>query len=160
VRVSTAFTRRYSGEVVRGAPKSRASTRAVAGGALVFVGDKAARCTGGTSTSGCARSRTWPRSARRGCTEYLPQVDAIRSNGTVDTLRLPLTAGQTPQDVADAAEGLRQLYRALRCTVREDGPGWALSRRANRTRMIQRRETTKVHAGGVVPDLHVSVGSG
>ena len=34
------------------------------------------------------------------------------------------------------------------------------SRRANRTRMIQRRETTKVHAGGVVPDLHVSVGAG
>ena len=30
VRVSTGFTRRYSGEVVRGAPKSRASTRAVA----------------------------------------------------------------------------------------------------------------------------------
>lgn len=26
--------------------------------------------------------------------------------------------------------------------------------------MIQRRETTKVHAGGVVPDLHVSVGAG
>jgi DNA segregation ATPase FtsK/SpoIIIE, S-DNA-T family len=61
-------------------------------------------------------------------TEYLPQVDAIRSNGTVDTLRLRLAAGQTPQDAADAAEGLRHLYRALRCTIREDGPGWVLVR--------------------------------
>ncbi len=39
-------------------------------------------------------------------------------------------------------------------------PAMPASRRANRTRMIQRRETTKVHAGGVVPDLHVSVGAG
>jgi S-DNA-T family DNA segregation ATPase FtsK/SpoIIIE len=61
-------------------------------------------------------------------TEYLPQVDVIRSNGTVDTLRLRLAAGQTPQDVADAAEGLRHIYRALRCTIREDGPGWVLVR--------------------------------
>ena len=61
-------------------------------------------------------------------TEYLPQVDAITSNGTVDTLRLRLAAGQAPQDVADAAEGLRHVYRALRCSVREDGPGWVLVR--------------------------------
>src|SRR4051794_9008846 len=61
-------------------------------------------------------------------TEYLPQVDAIRSNGVVDTLRLRLAAGQTPQDVSDAAEGLRHIYRALRCTVREDGPGWVVVR--------------------------------
>jgi S-DNA-T family DNA segregation ATPase FtsK/SpoIIIE len=61
-------------------------------------------------------------------TEYLPRVDVIRSNGTVDTLRLRLAAGQTPQNVADAAEGLRHLYRALRCSVREDGPGWVLVR--------------------------------
>ena len=61
-------------------------------------------------------------------TEYLPQVDAITSNGTVDTLRLRLAAGQSPQDVADAAEGLRHVYRALRCSVREDGPGWVLVR--------------------------------
>jgi integrase len=60
VHLSTAFTRRYSGEVVCGAPKSRASTRAVAlpgpvvellaehladnvgddWAALVFTGDK------------------------------------------------------------------------------------------------------------------------
>src|SRR4029079_17691801 len=46
--------------------------------------------------------------------EYLPQVDRIRSNGVVDTLRLRLAAGQTPQDVLDAAEGLRHLYGALR----------------------------------------------
>src|SRR3954447_9805098 len=61
-------------------------------------------------------------------TEYLPQVDAIRSNGTVDTLRLRLAAGQTPQDLHDAAEGLRHLYGALRCSVRDDGPGWVLAR--------------------------------
>jgi S-DNA-T family DNA segregation ATPase FtsK/SpoIIIE len=61
-------------------------------------------------------------------TEHLPQVEAIRSNGTLDTLRLRLAAGQTPQDVADAAEGLRHIYRALRCAVREDGPGWVLVR--------------------------------
>src|SRR3954452_3237678 len=60
--------------------------------------------------------------------EYLPQVEAIRSNGTVDTLRLRLAAGQSPQDVADAAEGLRHVYRALRCSVREDGPGWVVVR--------------------------------
>ena len=39
-------------------------------------------------------------------------------------------------------------------------PAMPDSPRANRTRMIQRRETTKVHPGGVVPDLHVSVGAG
>ena len=55
--------------------------------------------------------------------EYLPQVDSIRSNGVVDTLRLRLAAGQTPQDLHDAAEGLRHLYGALRCSIRDDGPG-------------------------------------
>jgi DNA segregation ATPase FtsK/SpoIIIE, S-DNA-T family len=79
--------------------------------------------------------RRW-REAMSGCglivrhedVEYLPQVDWIRSNGVVDTLRLRLAAGQTPQDLLDAAEGLRHLYGALRCSVRDDGPGWVLAR--------------------------------
>jgi integrase len=99
LHVRTAFSRRYSGEIVRGAPKSRASVRTIAlprplmellgehlaknvrdePAALVFTGDKGAPCTGETSTSGWAGSRTSPRSARRDCTFMTSGIRAIRS---------------------------------------------------------------------------------
>ncbi|MGB8385756.1 MAG: hypothetical protein WCG47_31715 [Dermatophilaceae bacterium] len=86
VRVSTAFTRRYSGEVVRGAPKSRASTRAVAlpgpimellaehlaknvaddGGALVFAGDKGGPLHRGNFNKAGALGRERGRDPRAG----------------------------------------------------------------------------------------------
>src|SRR3954447_10194982 len=86
-------------------------------------------------------------------TEHLPQVDAITSNGVVDTLRLRLAAGQTPQDVADAAEGLRHLYGALRCSVREDGPGWVLVRLFTRDPLTVPIPPTPLHDLPTVAEL-------
>jgi hypothetical protein len=56
------------------------------------------------------------------------------------------------------ADRLEALIQSDRDTAGDAGQPSSQSR-ANRTRMIQRRETTRVHAGGVVPDLHVSVGA-
>jgi S-DNA-T family DNA segregation ATPase FtsK/SpoIIIE len=54
---------------------------------------------------------------------YVPRVVSVRSTTVVDTLHVRLLHGQTPLEVAGAAEGLRHVYSAHRCSVVEDGPG-------------------------------------
>jgi DNA segregation ATPase FtsK/SpoIIIE, S-DNA-T family len=54
---------------------------------------------------------------------YIPRVTHVRSTSVVDTLHVRLLHGQTPLEVAQAAEGLRHVYSAHRCSVVEDGPG-------------------------------------
>jgi DNA segregation ATPase FtsK/SpoIIIE, S-DNA-T family len=54
---------------------------------------------------------------------YVPTVIKVRSTPVVDTLHLRLLHGQTPEELALQAEGLRHVYRAHRCKVVEDSPG-------------------------------------
>ena len=54
---------------------------------------------------------------------YVPRVVRVRSGPVVDAIDLRLLHGQTPADVAGAAEGLRHVFAAYRCAVRELGPG-------------------------------------
>ena len=54
---------------------------------------------------------------------YTPRVARIRSGRVVDEIDLRLLHGQTPAEVARAAEGLRHVFAAYRCAVRELGPG-------------------------------------
>ncbi|TCJ33333.1 FtsK/SpoIIIE domain-containing protein [Parafrankia sp. BMG5.11] len=49
--------------------------------------------------------------------EYFPRIRSIRSTRAVDVLRVELLPGQTPEQWADAAEGLRHVFRARRCQV-------------------------------------------
>jgi DNA segregation ATPase FtsK/SpoIIIE, S-DNA-T family len=54
---------------------------------------------------------------------YVPRVVKVRSTSVVDTLHVRLLHGQTPEELALVAEGLRHAYRAHRCKVVEDAPG-------------------------------------
>jgi S-DNA-T family DNA segregation ATPase FtsK/SpoIIIE len=54
---------------------------------------------------------------------YVPHVQAVRSTTVVDTFHVRLLHGQTPLELAGAAEGLRHVFGAHRCTVVEDRPG-------------------------------------
>jgi S-DNA-T family DNA segregation ATPase FtsK/SpoIIIE len=60
--------------------------------------------------------------------EYLPVIRRARSTRWTDTLSVRLLHGQTPERFALAAEGLRHVYGAHRCTVRETKPGWVAVR--------------------------------
>jgi len=55
--------------------------------------------------------------------EYLPVIRRARSTRWTDTLTVRLLHGQTPEQFALAAEGIRHVYGAHRCTVRETKPG-------------------------------------
>lgn len=50
--------------------------------------------------------------------EYLPQVRAVRSTGTVDVLRVRMLPGQTIEDWATAGPRLAQTFDAQECRVR------------------------------------------
>jgi len=54
---------------------------------------------------------------------YVPRVARVRSTPVVDTLHVRLLHGQTPEELAQAAEGLRHVFQAHRCKVVEDAPG-------------------------------------
>jgi DNA segregation ATPase FtsK/SpoIIIE, S-DNA-T family len=54
---------------------------------------------------------------------YVPRVVAVRSTPVVDTLHVRLLHGQTPEEVAAAAEGLRHVFEAHRAKVVEEAPG-------------------------------------
>ncbi|WP_131764616.1 FtsK/SpoIIIE domain-containing protein [Candidatus Protofrankia californiensis] len=49
--------------------------------------------------------------------EYFPRIRSIRSTRAVDVLRVELLPGQTPEQWAEQAEGLRHVFRARRCQV-------------------------------------------
>ncbi|EFC85958.1 FtsK/SpoIIIE domain-containing protein [Parafrankia sp. EUN1f] len=52
--------------------------------------------------------------------EYFPRIRSIRSTRAVDTLRVELLPGQTPEQWADQAEALRHVFRARRCQVQAE----------------------------------------
>ena len=54
---------------------------------------------------------------------YVPRVHAAHSTRIVDILDVRLLHGHTPEEVMAAAEGLRHVYEAHRCTVVETRPG-------------------------------------
>ena len=57
--------------------------------------------------------------------DYYPRIRAIRVRGVVDALRVELLPGQTPDQWAAQAEGLRHVFRARSCRVRADPrPGY------------------------------------
>ncbi len=52
--------------------------------------------------------------------EYFPRIRTIRSTRAVDTLRVELLPGQTPEQWAEQAEALRHIFRARRCQVQAE----------------------------------------
>jgi S-DNA-T family DNA segregation ATPase FtsK/SpoIIIE len=52
--------------------------------------------------------------------DYYPRIHAIRPRGVVDSLRVELLPGQTHDQWAGKAEGLRHVFRARSCRVRLD----------------------------------------
>ena len=54
---------------------------------------------------------------------FVPSVERVTSTAVVDTLHLRLLHGQTPEEFALQAEGLRHVFEAYRCKVVEDSPG-------------------------------------
>jgi S-DNA-T family DNA segregation ATPase FtsK/SpoIIIE len=56
--------------------------------------------------------------------DYVPRIRKIKTVGVVESLRVGLLPGQTPQQWAGQAEALRHAFRARSCRVRPDGrPG-------------------------------------
>ncbi len=53
-------------------------------------------------------------------TEYFPRIRKIRRTGVVESLRVELLPGQTPEQWAEQAEALRHVFRARSCRVRSD----------------------------------------
>ncbi len=49
--------------------------------------------------------------------EYFPRIRTIHSTRAVDTPRVELLPGQTPEQWAERAEALRHIFRARRCQV-------------------------------------------
>ncbi|CAO5228369.1 FtsK/SpoIIIE domain-containing protein [Frankia sp. AgKG'84/4] len=52
--------------------------------------------------------------------EYFPRIRTIRSTRAVDTLRVELLPGQTPEQWAEQGEALRHVFRARRCQVQAE----------------------------------------
>lgn len=94
--------------------------------------------------------------------EYLPQVQRVHANRVADVMRLRLAAGQTPLQVQEAAEGMRHVFRAYRCTAREDGPGWVLVRFFHTDPLVSLVEPAPmpVLPGGGYPDGDARVPTG
>lgn len=76
--------------------------------------------------------------------EYLPVIRRIRSTRWSDELRVRLLYGQTPEDFAAAAEGMRHVFGAYRCTAREVRPGWVVLRFYHRDPLAQAIEAVPV----------------
>jgi len=57
-------------------------------------------------------------------TEYFPRIRAFRASAAVESLRVELLPGQTPQAWAEQAEALRHAYRARACRVRAEQVGF------------------------------------
>jgi S-DNA-T family DNA segregation ATPase FtsK/SpoIIIE len=57
--------------------------------------------------------------------DYAPRIRKICTVGVVESLRVELLPGQTPEQWAEQAEALRHAFRARSCRVRSDGrPGF------------------------------------
>src|SRR4029434_4896287 len=57
--------------------------------------------------------------------DYVPRIRKIQTVGVVESLRVELLPGQTPEQWAEKAEALRHAFRARSCRVRSDGrPGF------------------------------------
>lgn len=56
--------------------------------------------------------------------EYFPRIRGFRATVAVESLRVELLPGQTPEQWAEQAEALRHVYRARACRVRCDQVGF------------------------------------
>ncbi|ADP78109.1 FtsK/SpoIIIE domain-containing protein [Pseudofrankia inefficax] len=56
--------------------------------------------------------------------EYFPRIRGFRASVAVESLRVELLPGQTPEQWAEQAEALRHVYRARACRVRCDQVGF------------------------------------
>ncbi|WP_007507686.1 FtsK/SpoIIIE domain-containing protein [Pseudofrankia saprophytica] len=56
--------------------------------------------------------------------EYFPRIRAFRTSRPVESLRVELLPGQTPQTWAEQAEALRHVYRTRACRVRAERVGF------------------------------------